>query len=89
MQHIESNDEQDNESTVLINPDGNAEEGDESQDCFVDNHGLGNEPLLIDASAYESGVCTIADTGFSTPGLHSNDEASDSDSTSQANECEV
>lgn len=86
----ESPDEQGQITVADANEESDADEANtDHENCVADSHGLGSSPVLIDASSYESGQCSVADTGYSTPDADSSGEAADSGSVVDSEECEA
>ena len=74
---------------TVVNADDGSNDTESDDNCHGGSHGLGSSPVLIDASSYESGICSVADTGFSTPGVESGDEVADAESPVGSEECEA
>jgi len=84
---VSTENQDENGQVSVANADTGADADGPSEHCGTDQYGLGSSPVLIDASAYEAGLCSVADTGFSTPGVGSGDEAVDGNSTDESEEC--
>lgn len=82
-------DENEQEEVALSSPDSDSNAAGSEESCNSGPNGLGGSPFLIDASSYELGICSVADTGFSTPGVDPNEDVADSDSSNATVECEV